>query len=287
MTNRLLMENFMQAIFKRWGIISSIVATVFFGLSAGTAMAAPSGGLLIAMGDSVSAGLGLDPLASATGFDQSCGRSSQAYPMLVAAAHNLQLANVSCSGARVFDGLLTDQERAMDTVPAQLRQARDAGRPTAVTMTIMANDVYWTQWLAYCRYGNCGSASDTATFNFLLAKSRAELWGAMAYTQSLGPDHIYSTGYYDPFGSDTSCFESKGFTASEISWLRARLSDLNHSIANVDRWFPRATFVPIQFGDRGFCSPDSLIQGPDDPAPFHPTAAGQRKIAQAINKAWR
>ena len=72
---------------------------------ASTTPAAPvvSPKIYAALGDSVAAGLGLPGVPQPVGSDARCGRSSQAYPNIVAGAMNLSLLHTACSGALQVD----------------------------------------------------------------------------------------------------------------------------------------------------------------------------------------
>ncbi|GFG73480.1 SGNH/GDSL hydrolase family protein [Mycobacterium botniense] len=87
----------------------------------------------VAMGSSMAAGPGIRPRA--TGAPRGCGRSAHNYPHLVAQRLNLDLVDVTCSGATTAH-VLNDRQRG---APPQI-DALD-GSETLVTITIGGNDV--------------------------------------------------------------------------------------------------------------------------------------------------
>jgi Tol biopolymer transport system component/lysophospholipase L1-like esterase len=98
-----------------------------------------------------------------------------------------------------------------------------------------------------------------------------------------------------------------GLTPDEITWMRGKLEDLNGAISNEAGQFGNATYVDITGvmqpseaqADHAYCSDDPWAYGPSidapttfggagedtNPAPFHPTPAGQRAIYNAIKAA--
>jgi lysophospholipase L1-like esterase len=133
--------------------IVTIVATL--GLSCAPAHAAPSApasrppvaatpdAAYVALGSSYAAGGGLPPVSS-TGLGGPCGRSTIAYPSLVASALRLQLTNAACGGATIANIASTPQriyapDGSSQVGPLQL----DAVGPDTdlVTITVGGNDV--------------------------------------------------------------------------------------------------------------------------------------------------
>lgn len=266
--------------------MSVLLAVATIGFAPISAQAATTGpGYLVALGDSVAAGDGLTP-TSGHANDEVCRRSNEAYSTGVAADHGLTAVNLACSGGRVWDGVLTDQEMATGDVTAQRKQLRPYVRPAAITMTVGANDVFWSQWLRYCAATACGSERDLESFEGLSANMGAQLWTALFWLQSRQADRTFVTGYYDVFAGTTECAATSGIDAQEAAWLSNRLADLNNRIQATTAYFGGITFVPVDFGDRGVCSSNSLVQSQSDPAPFHPTREGQQVIRDAVNAKW-
>jgi lysophospholipase L1-like esterase len=194
------------------------------------------------------------------------------------------VSHVACTGAKANDGIYDSQTRSGTTLTAQLDQAFANGTPDLITITIGANDARWTQFIRQCYYIRCGYSVDTARFSAYLIDLKLELNVIMAKISTLSngkPPQVIVTGYYNPFSSST-CAATDNLTSSEISWLRSRTSSLNSAISGTVGKYSFADFAPVSFSGHDVCSTDSWIQGLDDRAPFHPTAAGQQAIAKAV-----
>jgi len=86
--------------------------------------------------------------------------------------------------------------------------------------------------------------------------------------------------YYSPFGTDLQCLARYGINAAKVKVLTARLGQLNAVLAQGAQTFGfRVTEPP--FAGHELCTSDPYVQGPRDPAPLHPTAAGELAIALA------
>ncbi len=99
-----------------------------------------------ALGDSYSAGYGLQPLT-----DQpvpGCAQSSQDYPHRLAAALDLDLTDVTCSGAVTANLASTAQNTDQGTAPPQDNALNSSTR--IVTLTIGGNDLGFAKILTYC-----------------------------------------------------------------------------------------------------------------------------------------
>ena len=114
-----------------------------------TPPASAANGTYAALGDSVAAGLGLLAASNATNQDLQCGRTTQAYPYIVAQTLGVQLIDVACSGATAGD-LVTQQGVSGPNITPQLDIAFAAGTPQLITITAGANDVHWDDFLRYC-----------------------------------------------------------------------------------------------------------------------------------------
>jgi lysophospholipase L1-like esterase len=252
-------------------------------LALGLAMLLPvqafaAAGNYAALGDSVAAGAGLASPVTA------CDRSPDAYPYTVASSSGLTLSHLACSGAKADEGIYDSQQRSSIILPAQLDQAFSTGTPDLITLTIGANDARWTQFIRQCYYIRCGYSVDTGRFNAYLVDLKLELNVIMAKIHTLSdgdPPQVIVTGYYNPFSS-VSCSETNNLTTNEVSWLRARVNSLNTAIRGTVGKYSYADYAPVSFTGHEICSADSWVQGPSDPMPFHPTAAGQQAIATAV-----
>ena len=269
---------------RRWTSSIIIALTLLFTLVLVPAVGAVSAPVrYAALGDSVAAGAGLPGVSGATAEDVACGRSSQAYPFQVAYTLNLSLTQLACGGAKVDEGIYGPQSVNDITIPSQLPRAFAAARPDIMTITIGANDARWTQFVRECYLIRCGGRIDEARAKIYRADLRIELAWMLHRIDQLSagnPPRVLLSGYYTPL-STSSCLPDR-VTATEQAWLTEQTADLNQAIRSVIPYFSFAEYVPVDFSGHGICSSDSWVQGIDDPAPFHPTAAGQTAIAQAF-----
>lgn len=234
-----------------------------------------------ALGDSVAAGIGLP---TTTGTDPRCGTTKQAYAYSIAKTTKLSLVHAACSGATVGD-LFTKQRLSGPNIAPQLDAAFAKGTPRLITITAGANDAHWSEFVKKCYAMTCGTANDTQAANSFLTALQWKLYYMFYSIQSRSngtPPPVVLTGYYNPLSSRCT---SAQLTAGEITWLTGEAKALNQTIRNVTKQFSFATFVPIDFTGHDVCSSTPWVQGPHDPAPFHPTADGQKAMARAIKTA--
>lgn len=260
---------------KRFGLILFIVLGLTILLPYQTVAQT---GSYAALGDSVAAGSGL------TGSSTICQRSPEAYPHIVAEETGLLVTNYACIGAKADEGIYDSQAREGTVLSAQLDQAFSSGTPKLITMTIGANDTRWTQFIRQCYYMTCGYSVDTARFSAYLVDLKLELNTILAriHTLSSGnPPQVIVTGYYNPFSSKT-CSDTSELTSKEISWLKKRINKLNSGIRGTVSKYSYASFASVSFSGHELCATNSWVQGSTAAVPFHPTAAGQQKIADAV-----
>jgi hypothetical protein len=91
--------------------------------------------------------------------------------------------------------------------------------------------------------------------------------------------------YYTPFGTDTSCLRNYGMTQAKVKVLLARLGQLNQVLAQGAQAFGFGVAAP-RFTGHELCTTNPWVQGPSDPAPLHPNAAGELAIALADQQAF-
>ncbi len=89
------------------------------------------------------------------------------------------------------------------------------------------------------------------------------------------------TGYYNPLSASCNA-QTERLTAAELAWIEANVTALNQTIEQVTSRFSFARYAAVDFNGHDICSTDPWIQSLTDPAPIHPTAEGQRAIANAI-----
>lgn len=103
----------------------------------------PADSIYVALGSSFASGPGIDPI-----IDAACSRSGANYPHLVAATHDLQLADVTCGGATVNDLLAVGRLGRPPQIDAVASDAK------LVTVTVGGNDIQYVSQLIRTAYQN-------------------------------------------------------------------------------------------------------------------------------------
>lgn len=248
-----------------------------------TVPAEPTAGAYVALGDSVAAGVGLPSLVETSRRDARCGRTTEAYPYMVAEATNLPLVHVACSAATARD-LFTKQYLGGPDIPAQIDRAFSGGTPDLISITAGANDIRWTWFLGRCYDSNCARDRYTLLAEAAISRMGERLDDAFEEisNKSAGnPPTVVITGYYDPVSPDCSNVTPR-VTAAEVAWISERVTSINATIQNTAAQYNFVRYAPVSFIGHDLCSDDSWIQGRGDSRPFHPTAAGQTAMAQAV-----
>ena len=237
------------------------------------------------IGDSTAAGLGLQPVRHPTRVARICRRSQDAYAVTLAKANGWDVTNLACSGATIAEGILGPQTAGTRTLPAQLQEPAVA-KASTVIVSVGANDVSWSGLLQACAVSSsCDNKVEEAYFQQRLAGFSADYLRLLSDLQAL-PTHprVLINLYYDPFSSDSSCLHSIGMTDAKQTSMERMLGALN-SILSEGAKAANFTAVQPHFTDHGVCSAASYVQGLEDRAPFHPTAAGELAIALADEQA--
>lgn len=260
------------------GLRSGVNAATGTSRSSGTTQ---KGYSYVAIGDSVAAGIGLAGQTNTT-----CKRTSGAYAYTVAKRLGVapSSAHIACSGATAGD-LVTKQSVNGPNVAAQLDTAFAKGTPGVMTITAGANDAHWSTFLKKCYAATCGTTTDTLAANTLLETMQLKLFYAFNSIQKRSaatPPKVYITGYYNPLSANCA---TQRLSSSELAWINAETHAINQTIQNVAKYYSFVTFVPVDFSGHDVCSASPWVQGLDGKAPFHPTATGQKAIAEAILKA--
>jgi hypothetical protein len=241
----------------------------------------------VVIGDSTAAAIGNPRLPNATPLDRACGRSSESYAADLAMVNNWTVLNLACSGATVQNGLLGAQVLGNGQVaPPQLAEAERATHAKVIIVSVGADDVQWSIMTRLCVASTvCNDKVSGAFFSKLIGdftRSYYELLGDLAALP--GSPAVLINQYYSPFGSDLSCLARYGITAAKEKVLAARLNQLNTVLAQGAQTFGFGITSPA-FTGHELCTADPYVQGPDDPAPLHPTAEGELAIALADQQA--
>jgi hypothetical protein len=241
----------------------------------------------VVIGDSTAAAIGNPRLPAGTPLDRACGRSGESYAADLALVNTWNVLNLACSGATVQNGLLGAQVFGSGTVaPPQLGEAQRATHAKVIIVSVGADDVQWSIMTKLCVASTvCDDKVSNAYFNQLISdftRSYYELLGDLAALP--GAPDILVNEYYSPFGPDLSCLSKYGITAAKEEVLASRLAQLNTVLAQGAQTFGFGVAQP-QFTGHELCTSDPYVQGPGDPAPLHPTAAGELAIALADQQA--
>lgn len=242
-------------------------------------------GTYVALGDSVAAGLGLQ--GAAPRADPACGTSTAAYPFIIARNNNIRVTNLACSGATAGD-LFTEQHLSGTSrdIEPQLDQAFASGTPALLTITAGANDMRWQDFVRKCYIATCGTSFDQATTNLLRDTVSIKLTWALRQIDARSgnnPPTVILTGYYHPLGHACN-LNGNTITSAEASWINKQLDNLNETIRASSAQYSFAKFAPVSFAGHELCTADPWVQDITATAPLHPTAAGQRAIANAVSQ---
>jgi hypothetical protein len=241
----------------------------------------------VVIGDSTASGWGLPWGPNPTAIDQACGRSVDAYSHDLATANNWNVMNVACGSATIQNGLLGPQVLYNGEIaPPQLPEAEAATHAKVIIVSVGADDLQWGVMTQLCAAAQaCDDKISAAYFGQLLDNFTRSYYELLSDLDRL-PNHpaVLVNEYYDPFGTDLSCLSRYGMTPAKEKALVSRLGQLNTVLAQGASLFGFGVATP-QFTGHELCTTDPYVQGPDDPAPLHPNAAGDLAIALADEQA--
>jgi lysophospholipase L1-like esterase len=245
--------------------------------------AAQPGVQAVVIGDSTASGWGLPWGSKPTAQDQACGRSPESYAADLAAANQWNVLNVACGSATIENGLLGPEVLYNgDIAPPQLPQAAAATRAKVVIVSVGADDLSWSVMTQLCAAQTvCDDKVSNAYFTQLLNTFTRNYYQLLADLDQL-PAHpaVLINQYYSPFGASAACLQRYGMTPAKVEVLTARLAQLNQVLQQGANLFGFGVATP-RFTGHELCTSDPWVQGPTDPAPLHPNAAGELAIALA------
>ncbi len=258
--------------------------------------------VIVSMGDSVSAGEGLNYGWSWVGGSdgswagpatyaprwypedddeaQSCHRSNASYPFLVAREFDAALIHLACTGASAENGVLQTQTWS-DGRPSpqepQLGVRLINSRADIILMTLGANDVSFEAVIKACfaehRSDKRGDIRGGLSENFVLQERNLrrvlqelrDITGAAGFMPT-----VYLATYYDPFPqpyakcADTTPTGGRGLQRQEVVFLRESLHTLNEQIRRVASEFDFVELVDLEAAMNGhrWCSADPWVFGP-------------------------
>jgi lysophospholipase L1-like esterase len=241
----------------------------------------------VVIGDSTASGYGLPWGPGPSALDRACGRSPDAYATDLATANNWNVLNLACGSATIKNGLLGAQVLYDGQVaPPQFPEAEAATHAKVIIVSVGADDVSWAVMTRLCAVSTvCNDKVSTAYFTQLLdafSRSYYQLLGELANLPNRPA--VLINEYYSPFGTSIGCLTRYGMTAAKEKVLLSRLAQLNTVLAQGATAFGFGVADP-QFTGHELCTGDPYVQGPADPAPLHPNAAGELAIALADEQA--
>ncbi|MGH3279510.1 MAG: GDSL-type esterase/lipase family protein [Trebonia sp.] len=252
-----------------------------------SAEAAQPGVQAVVIGDSTASGWGLPWGPNPSALDKACGRSPQSYAAALAAANQWNVLNVACGSATIENGLLGPEVLYNGQIaPPQLPQAAAATHAKLVIVSVGADDLNWSVMTKLCAAQTvCDDKVSGAYFTQLLNTFTRNYYQLLSDLDEL-PAHpaVLVNQYYSPFGANVSCLQQYGMTPAKVKVLLARLAQLNTVLRQGANLFGFGVATP-RFTGHELCTSNPWVQGPSDPAPLHPNAAGQLAIALADQQA--
>lgn len=259
----------------------ALAALSFIAVTGSGAAASAEGGapLLIGMGDSYTAGIGIPPLDPTS---ELCERSLAAYPMLAATQLGYDGRSVACGGADLAD--LTSESRRGS--PPQIA---DIAAADVVAMTVGGSDVYGPYGLIYAGTSAAGAASYAAHIEEL----RPQLLSTFTAVRQAAPQAtVYVLSYPDVLPpSQTAFLECWGPLGNvlDATAMHQALSLLNAAIADT-AVAAGVTLLDTTalFAGHEMCSADPYANSAGDPSPeypgpgMHPNAHGHQVLAAAL-----
>lgn len=241
----------------------------------------------VVIGDSTASGYGLPWGPDPSDLDKACGRSADSYASDLANANNWNVLNVACGSATIKNGLLGPQVLSDGQVaPPQLPEAEAATHAKVIIVSVGADDLQWGVMTQLCAAATaCDDKVSGAYFNQLLGNFTRSYYELLSDLDRL-PQHpaVLVNEYYSPFGASIGCLKNYGMTPAKEQALLSRLNALNTVLAQGAGEFGFGVAAP-QFTGHELCTDDPYVQGPGDPAPMHPNAAGDLAIALADQQA--
>lgn len=281
--------------------VSSLGSSIDAGSASGSlgSLAQPAYADYVALGDSYAA---LGDSREPTGTPAACGRNLGNYPHQLDANPAVgELTDATCGAARIPD-LAGSQTlgTAPNTiaVPPQL-DALDAGTDL-VTLSIGGNDVGFgtivgciTAPLSGGAAKDCRALLDadvTAGIERVFGED-GEIDEVYDAIETAAPNaKVVATQYLPlmPAEDEDGCQITDAFGAANLQWAREIAADINDAVDSAAQRNGRISVLPVDTTvDRSACAPvdqrwtDFLGQTPGS-AQMHPTALGQRAMAEAI-----
>ncbi|WP_024876372.1 SGNH/GDSL hydrolase family protein [Saccharomonospora piscinae] len=246
----------------------------------------------VALGDSYTSAPGA---GRAVGTPPGCARSDNNYPRLVATELAAEdFTDASCGGATT-EHLTAPQETAEGTNPPQLTAV--TSRTTLVTVGIGGNDLGLVELATQCAElaGEGGSCGEGAEVGDRIGDLVSPVASVVEQISAEAPAaQVLVVGYPTILPADPArCAGALPHDPADLAALREGL-DLLNQVLEEQANAHGARFVDTAGPTRGHhvCTPEGerWVEGLDSTtgaAPLHPTARGQRAMADAVLNAVR
>ncbi|WP_158675610.1 SGNH/GDSL hydrolase family protein [Nocardia stercoris] len=248
----------------------------------------------VALGDSYTAGFGVQPPAAGAPGD--CSQSAVNYPHLVAQAKGLTLTDVSCSGATV-QNMTTAQY--LDQPPQF--NALSSGT-SVVTLGIGGNDHnVFVDAITACYSADAAAAPIDlgspckdmygSTFSDAITSDAPNIAAAIKQIHKLSPKaKVFVIGYLDVVPQSGHCYPQVPLTTGDTAYVNGIEKDLN-SMLQAQAQANGATFVDA-FGPsigHDACQASGVRwvdPGTGTTSPIHPNAAGETEYSTLVQSAF-
>ncbi len=246
----------------------------------------------VALGDSYTAAPGT---GRPVGSPEGCERSDNNYPRLVAAEVGAEsFTDVSCGGATT-EHLTQPQQTADGTNPPQLSAV--TSDTTLVTVGIGGNDVGLVELATQCGEvaADGGECSESVAVGDRVANTVSAVASVVEGIRDKAPEaRVLVVGYPTILPGDPAvCADVLPHSPGDLAALREGLDLLNHVLEQQANTHG-AEFVDTATAtaDHHLCAPEGQrwiegLESTTGAAPLHPTARGERAIADAVLAAVR
>ncbi|MCB1672673.1 MAG: SGNH/GDSL hydrolase family protein [Gammaproteobacteria bacterium] len=240
-----------------------------------------AGAKYVALGSSFAAGNGVPAQLG------SCGRSDHNYSNLVAAALNLSITDVSCSGATTDNILHTPQREEAPQIQAVTPDTK------LVTVTIGGNDINYTTSTFACAGTSadehCAANLDRAAIDQAVSQLPAKLAATFDAIRARAPQAaIVVVTYPRVFPIDAVACSELELSAEDTTYLAELGQTLEDAFVSVsaDRQLLIADAY-VEAAGHGPCDPvaERWVNGnsvADTGIRYHPTAVGHREMARLV-----
>ncbi|MEY8210149.1 SGNH/GDSL hydrolase family protein [Corynebacterium sp. MNWGS58] len=224
-----------------------------------------------------------------------CRRSQDNYPRALSELLNVEsVVDRSCQGA-IIDNLSGQRAAGDIEIPAQMQAFGEVDAPVdLVTLTIGGNDIGFGE-MVWCAQNamqthepsNCSAYLDRkVAHETKVVEDRLDQ--VFQEIRTRAPQaRIVATGYLPLLGVADDCAEIAAISGTDRAWLQSVTHQLNQAAANAAQRRGAEFVLPAHVDKHTVCAePEQrwvdLTGAETGSYPFHPTAAGQRAMAEAI-----